>query len=67
MHSQSRIHHHAFTVMHSQSCIKSAGAGPGLAGDALTVCDSGMQPGQLVQLAHFLPQQRVPQDVHCET
>ena len=61
MHSQSCIHNHAFTV------VQSAGAGPGLAGDALTVCDSGMQPGQLVQLAHFRPQQRVPQDVHCET
>jgi len=45
----------------------SAGDRPGLAGDAVTVYDSGVQPGQLVQLAHFLPQQSVPQDVHCQT
>ncbi len=75
MHSQSRIQNHTFTIMHSQSrihnyafiIVQSAGARPGLAGDAFTVCDSGVQPGQLVQLAHFLTQKSIPQDVHCET
>ena len=52
--------------MHVQFC-SSAGARPGFAGDAFTVCDSGMQPGQLVQLAHILPEQSVAQDIHCET